>query len=67
MKNKRYKYVPVQAVECLGCGTYLMSLSVHDYRECKCGSMVDGGFDYWRQAKGPKGTRPLELYARRPR
>lgn len=59
-----YRYKKVNAVECLSCGTYLVSLSVHDYRACKCGAMVDGGFDYCRRGKGPKGVRELPLYVR---
>lgn len=67
MKKKRYKYLYVPSVECLSCGTYLVSLSQHDYRACKCGSMVDGGPDsgYYRMAKGPKGIRDLQLYIRK--
>lgn len=64
MKPKVTKYIKANAVECLSCGRYLISLSRHDYRACECGSMVDGGNDYWRRGKGPKGVRELELYVK---
>ena len=56
------RYKKVNAVECLSCGVYLLSLSVHDYRACKCGTMVDGGFDYVRRGGDPKQMRELNLY-----
>ena len=64
MKKKKFCYVPVNAIECLECGQYLLSLHVHDYRACECGSMVDGGFDYRRRSVGKDGARELELYAK---
>lgn len=66
-ERKRSEYVYVPAIECLSCGTYLVSLSQHDYRACKCGSMVDGGpfSGYYRIAAGPKGVRDLNLYVKR--
>lgn len=35
------------AIRCLKCGDIIESGSVHDYRECSCGSCaIDGGHDY---------------------
>ncbi len=56
------KYIKVNAIECLGCGTPLISLHRHDYKACKCGAMTDGGFDYIRRAEGGAGIRELPLY-----
>lgn len=34
---------------CARCGDIIESLSVHDWRECKCGSIfIDGGNEYFR-------------------
>lgn len=36
-------------IRCLKCNDIIESLSVHDYRECKCGgSFIDGGSEYTR-------------------
>jgi len=37
------------AVRCKKCGVVLESKHRHDYRECGCGTMVDGGHDYLRR------------------
>lgn len=34
---------------CTGCNSLLISLYTHDYKECACGNMVDGGNDYVRR------------------
>ena len=36
-------------IRCLKCNDIIESLSVHDYRKCKCGSCsIDGGKEYTR-------------------
>lgn len=36
-------------IRCLKCNDIIESLSVHDYRKCKCGeSFIDGGSEYTR-------------------
>lgn len=36
-------------IRCKRCGDVIQSLSRHDFRSCKCGSVfVDGGSDYLR-------------------
>lgn len=34
---------------CRKCKRVLISVSVHDFRSCECGSFVDGGHDYMRR------------------
>ena len=43
---KRYPNI----VQCLQCGTILVSFDVHDYKTCRCPNrtMVDGGSEYLR-------------------
>lgn len=36
-------------LRCNKCKDEIISLSIHDYRECKCGACaIDGGMDYTR-------------------
>lgn len=36
-------------IRCLKCNDIIESLSVHDYRKCKCGACsIDGGKEYTR-------------------
>lgn len=46
---------------CARCGDIIESLSVHDWRECKCGSIfIDGGNEYFRC--GFKEPNDLEIW-----
>lgn len=39
----------MKRIRCKKCGDVIQSLSRHDFRECKCGSVfMDGGGDYTR-------------------
>ncbi len=38
----------VLTVTCPKCGAEMYSRARHDYHGCKCGTTVDGGFDYLR-------------------
>lgn len=38
------------AIQCKHCGEIIESLSVHDFKTCKCGKVfVDGGHEYLRR------------------
>lgn len=37
------------AIKCKKCGAMLESKSVHDFKQCPCGTFVDGGHDYLRR------------------
>lgn len=40
----------VNRIKCKKCGDIIESVSVHDFKECKCGAVaVDGGRDYLRR------------------
>ena len=40
----------VNKIKCNKCGEILESISVHDFKFCKCGSVaVDGGHEYLRR------------------
>ena len=44
----------VNAVKCLGCKRILVSTHRHDFRQCGCGTFVDGGRDYLRRGGNPE-------------
>ena len=40
----------VNKIKCKKCGDIIESVSVHDFKFCKCGAVaVDGGHDYLRR------------------
>lgn len=40
----------VNRIKCNKCGDVIESVSVHDFKKCKCGAVaVDGGHDYLRR------------------
>lgn len=40
----------VNKIRCKKCGDVIESISVHDYKECKCGAVaVDGGQEYLKR------------------
>ena len=42
-------------IKCLKCGEIIESLSIHDFKKCKCGScFIDGGNKYTRIGGNPK-------------
>lgn len=42
--------VIINKIKCNKCGKIIESISVHDFRFCKCGAVaVDGGHDYLRR------------------
>lgn len=42
-------------IKCLKCNNIIQSLSVHDYRKCKCGACsIDGGSEYTRIGGDPQ-------------
>lgn len=48
--------------ECLNCHDIIYSLTVHDFKQCKCGEiMVDGGKSYQRRG-WPAGKTPAESF-----
>ena len=42
------KIITRNIIRCKLCGVLLESRDRHDFRECKCGTFVDGGIDYVR-------------------
>ncbi len=42
--------IKVNKIRCRKCGDIIESLSVHDFKFCRCGAVaVDGGHDYLRR------------------
>ena len=42
--------IKVNTIRCRKCGDIIESLSVHDFKFCRCGAVaVDGGHDYLRR------------------
>ena len=42
--------IVVNKIRCNKCGDIIESISVHDFKYCKCGAVaVDGGHDYLRR------------------
>lgn len=40
----------VNKIKCKKCGDVIESVTVHDFKSCKCGAVaVDGGHDYLRR------------------
>ena len=40
----------INKIKCNKCGDIIESISVHDFKLCKCGAVaVDGGHDYLRR------------------
>lgn len=53
-------------IKCNHCGDVIESKSVHDYRECGCGTVaVDGGREYLRRCykNSPNDYHDLSVYA----
>jgi len=44
------KKIIVNKIKCKKCGDIIESVSVHDFKFCKCGAVaVDGGHEYLRR------------------
>ena len=56
------KYIPVNNFQCRKCEVLVISLHTYDFRACKCGNFVDGGFDYCRRGGEFTDMEPLPLY-----
>lgn len=52
--NKKQPRTRVRTATCPKCNIEMYSRARHDYHGCKCGTFVDGGFDYLRYG-GPNG------------
>lgn len=64
MKKKERALSIVQTgVQCPDCGEVIISLHVHDFCTCGCGStFIDGGFDYLRVGgKNPTGIKDVKV------
>jgi len=62
-RKKLERMSKVNAAHCKECGSYIISLHRHDFRECKCGSIfVDGGFDYFRWGGKEEAFERIEFY-----
>ena len=59
----------VTTITCPICGVEMYSRARHDARFCKCGTMVDGGFDYlhlgWPNGHSQPKTRVRYITATR--
>jgi hypothetical protein len=53
----------VITVICPKCGVEMYSRARHDARMCRCGTMIDGGFDY-RHYAWPEGYHFLDTRVR---
>ena len=52
----RLKRIKRNKAKCLICGDVVESVSTHDFRTCRCGSLsVDGGLDYIRRSFKKEG------------
>lgn len=49
MQEKIIKMVKDMKIKCLKCNDIIESLSIHDYKKCKCGACaIDEGKEYTR-------------------
>jgi len=55
MSAKHATKTRVSTIICPICKAEMFSRARHDYHGCKCGTFVDGGFDYLRYG-WPNGT-----------
>ena len=50
-------------IRCRKCNDIIESLSVHDFKSCKCGAVsVDGGHDYLRRVGNQENWEELSEY-----
>lgn len=53
----------VNKIKCKKCGEIIESVSVHDFKFCKCGAVaVDGGHDYLRRCGNLEDFEDLSEY-----
>jgi len=56
IKQRRQTKIIRNRIKCNRCGQIIESVSRHDFKTCKCGSVsVDGGKDYLRRSFKEKG------------
>ena len=57
------KKILVNKIKCNKCGDIIESVSVHDFKSCKCGAVaVDGGHDYLRRGGYREDREELSEY-----
>jgi hypothetical protein len=48
--EKNMRKIKVNRIKCNKCGDIIESISVHDFKFCKCGAVaVDGGHEYLKR------------------
>lgn len=56
------KRITVNKIRCNLCGDEIESISVHDFKWCKCGAVaVDGGHEYMKRCGNPKDITELSV------
>ncbi len=57
-----YDKIIKNQIKCLKCGDIIESVTVHDFKWCKCGSCaVDGGKEYLRRTGDPDDYEELSI------
>ena len=56
------KRITVNKIRCNLCGDEIESISVHDFKWCKCGAVaVDGGHEYMKRCGNPEDIPELSV------
>ena len=56
------KIIKLNRIKCKLCGDIIISIHVHDFKFCKCGSVaVDGGHDYLRRCGERKNYEDMSV------
>ena len=57
------KRILVNKIQCNMCGDVIESISVHDFKRCKCGAVaVDGGHEYMKRCGNPEDITELSIF-----
>ena len=57
------KRILVNKIQCNMCGDVIESISVHDFKWCKCGAVaVDGGHEYMKRCGNPEDITELSIF-----
>ena len=57
------KRILVNKIQCNMCGDVTESISVHDFKRCKCGAVaVDGGHEYMKRCGNPEDITELSIF-----
>ncbi len=44
--NSKRRWIKINSLKCLDCGSIIFSRATHDFRSCACGnSFIDGGYN----------------------